>query len=216
MGGARLSLILTLLSSRFVRPDTRLPGSWMSNGAMSTSAPPAPITRHDVNETTPSPKPKKQQVKTATIRYPFWFGGSAASMAAVVTHPLDLVKVRLQTRPPSAPTNTLGTFTYILKHDGPVGLYAGLSAALLRQLTYSTVRFGVYEDLKVRYAPKPDPADPKKPTQPSMLSLILMSSTSGALGGVAGNPGDILNVRMQSDRSLPPEKQRNYKNALDG
>lgn len=62
----------------------------MSNGAMSTSAPPAPITRHDVNETTPSPKPKKQQVKTATIRYPFWFGGSAASMAAVVTHPLDL------------------------------------------------------------------------------------------------------------------------------
>lgn len=49
-----------------------------------------------------------------------------------------------------------------------------------------------------------------------MLSLILMSSTSGALGGVAGNPGDILNVRMQSDRSLPPDKQRNYKNALDG
>lgn len=49
-----------------------------------------------------------------------------------------------------------------------------------------------------------------------MLNLILMSSTSGALGGVAGNPGDILNVRMQSDKSLPPEKQRNYKNAIDG
>lgn len=30
--------------------------------------------------------------KTAspTIRYPFWFGGSASSMAACVTHPLDL------------------------------------------------------------------------------------------------------------------------------
>ena len=25
-----------------------------------------------------------------SLRYPFWFGGSAASMAAVVTHPLDL------------------------------------------------------------------------------------------------------------------------------
>lgn len=24
------------------------------------------------------------------IRYPFWFGGSASSMAACVTHPLDL------------------------------------------------------------------------------------------------------------------------------
>ena len=26
----------------------------------------------------------------ATIHYPFWFGGSASSMAAMVTHPLDL------------------------------------------------------------------------------------------------------------------------------
>lgn len=95
-------------------------------------------------------------------------------------------------------------------------MYAGLSAALLRQLTYSTVRFGVYEDLKVRFAPPPDPANPDKPVRPSMLSLIIMSSISGALGGVAGNPGDILNVRMQSDRSLPVEKQRNYKNAADG
>lgn len=49
-----------------------------------------------------------------------------------------------------------------------------------------------------------------------MLNLILMSSASGALGGVAGNPGDILNVRMQSDKSLPPERRRNYKHAIDG
>ncbi|KAJ4032809.1 Mitochondrial dicarboxylate transporter [Fusarium oxysporum] len=33
--------------------------------------------------------------KKTTIRYPFWFGGSASSMAACVTHPLDLVKVTL-------------------------------------------------------------------------------------------------------------------------
>ncbi|KAG6025685.1 hypothetical protein E4U41_001470 [Claviceps citrina] len=26
------------------------------------------------------------------VRYPFWFGGSASSMAACVTHPLDLGK----------------------------------------------------------------------------------------------------------------------------
>ena len=28
-----------------------------------------------------------------SIKYPFWFGGSASSMAACVTHPLDLGKV---------------------------------------------------------------------------------------------------------------------------
>ena len=43
-----------------------------------------------------------------------------------------------------------------------------------------------------------------------------MASTAGFLGGLAGNAADVLNVRMQSDRALPPEKQRKYKHALDG
>ena len=43
-----------------------------------------------------------------------------------------------------------------------------------------------------------------------------MASTSGFLGGIAGNPADVLNVRMQHDASLPPEKRRHYKNAIDG
>ena len=36
------------------------------------------------------------------------------------------------------------------------------------------------------------------------------------MGGVAGNPADILNVRMQNDAALPPEQRRNYKHAIDG
>ena len=43
-----------------------------------------------------------------------------------------------------------------------------------------------------------------------------MSSTSGFLGGIAGNPADVLNVRMQNDAALPPSKRRNYSNAVDG
>lgn len=43
-----------------------------------------------------------------------------------------------------------------------------------------------------------------------------MSSAAGFLGGVAGNPGDVLNVRMQSDASKPVEQRRNYKHAVDG
>lgn len=76
------------------------------------------------------------------------------------------------------------------------------------------MRFGVYEDLKTRFAPEPTPENPK-PRQ-SLLNLILMSSAAGFLGGIAGNPGDVLNVRMQSDASKPAEAQRNYKHALDG
>ncbi|RVX76078.1 hypothetical protein B0A52_00435 [Exophiala mesophila] len=156
----------------------------------------------------------KPQKKSQALRYPFWFGGSAASLAAVVTHPLDLIKVRLQTRTAQAPKTTLGTIAFVFRNEGVLGLYAGLSAALLRQLTYSTVRFGVYEDLKTRFAPQPTESNPK-PRQ-SLFNLVLMSSAAGFLGGIAGNPGDVLNVRMQSDASKPLDQRRNYKHALDG
>lgn len=36
----------------------------------------------------------------------------------------------------------------IIKTEGIFGLYSGLSASILRQITYSTMRFGVYDKLK--------------------------------------------------------------------
>ena len=83
-----------------------------------------------------------------------------------------------------------------------------LSASLLRQLTYSTVRFGIYERLKEGIS--------KKRTAPSLPQLIVISSTAGFFGGIAGNPADVLNVRMQHDAALPPAEQRKYKHAIDG
>jgi dicarboxylate transporter 10 len=69
-------------------------------------------------------------------------------------------------------------------------------------------RFGVYEDLKGRFT--------TSSTQPSFLSLVAIASASGFAGGVVGNPGDVLNVRMQHDAALPLEQRRNYKHAIDG
>ncbi|KAI9741304.1 MAG: Mitochondrial dicarboxylate transporter [Cirrosporium novae-zelandiae] len=120
----------------------------------------------------------------------------------------DLVKVRLQTRAPDGPKTMVRTFFHVLKNNGFLGLYSGLSASILRQLTYSTTRFGVYEELKEMFS--------TARSQPSLPSLIAIASASGFLGGIAGNPADVLNVRMQHDASLPLNKRRNYKNAVDG
>ena len=46
--------------------------------------------------------------------------------------------------------------------------------------------------------------------------MVAIASASGLLGGIAGNPADVLNVRMQHDAALPPSERRNYKNAVDG
>jgi len=78
----------------------------------------------------------------------------------------------------------------------------------LRQITYSTTRFGVYEKLKQIVS-----EDDKKP---SFLMLVAISSISGFAGSIVGNPADIMNVRMQHDAALPAAERRNYPNAVSG
>jgi len=102
----------------------------------------------------------------------------------------------------------VATFVHVVKSNGFRGLYNGLSASLLRQISYSTTRFGFYEELKS--------SSTTATSTPSMPLLIAIASASGFLGGIAGNPADVLNVRMQHDASLAAADRRNYKNAVDG
>jgi dicarboxylate transporter 10 len=37
---------------------------------------------------------------------------------------------------------------------------------------------------------------------------VAMAAVAGCLGGFIGTPGDMVNVRMQNDIKLPPEKRR--------
>jgi len=78
----------------------------------------------------------------------------------------------------------------------------------LRQASYSTVRFGIYDVLTHQISPNGEAI--------SYPTRVFMAATAGFLGGIVGNPGDMINVRMQNDMKLPPESRRNYKNALDG
>lgn len=75
-------------------------------------------------------------------------------------------------------------------------------------MTYSTTRFGIYEELKPHFTPSSSPPGP--------LTLFTMASISGFIGGVAGNPADVLNVRMQGDAALPHAQRRNYQHAIHG
>lgn len=128
--------------------------------------------------------------------------------ACLVTHPLDLAKVRLQTA--TTPGQSLFSMVFkIIRYEGFFKIYSGLSASLLRQATYSTVRFGVYEYMKEQYTES-------YKTMPTTAVLLPMSMLSGALGGLVGNPSDVVNIRMQNDSTLPVEQRRNYRNAFEG
>ncbi|EKM60727.1 uncharacterized protein PHACADRAFT_133456 [Phanerochaete carnosa HHB-10118-sp] len=131
-------------------------------------------------------------------------------MAAAFTHPLDLTKVRLQTIKPSPGQPHPGMFSVIratVSRSGVRSLYTGLSASILRQMTYSLTRLGAYEKIKETLS---------RSGKPSATQLFIGAMVAGGVGGVAGNPADILLVRMTSDSIKPPEQRYNYSNALSG
>lgn len=149
------------------------------------------------------------------IQYPFWYGGAASMAACLVTHPLDLAKVRLQTA--TKPGQSLLSMIYqIITKEGFFKIYSGLTASLLRQATYSTTRFGIYEFLKEQYMESIATTGGTEQKKPSTAVLLPMSMIAGALGGLVGNPSDVVNIRMQNDSTLPINQRRNYRNAFDG
>lgn len=142
----------------------------------------------------------KSEVKLAR----WYFGGLASAGAAGFTHPLDLLKVQLQTQQ-EGKVSILKLTVNLIKKQGVLSLYNGLSASFLRQMTYSTTRFGIYEVAKQSID-----------GDPSFLTKVGIAGVSGACGGFVGTPADMVNVRMQNDVKLPLEKRRNYKHAIDG
>jgi len=137
----------------------------------------------------------------------WYFGGLGSAGAACCTHPLDLLKVHLQTQQ-DGKIGIVRQTMHIIRGQGVLALYSGLSASLLRQLTYSTTRFAIYNVAKQTVSPNGE----KIP----FLHSLLMAAGAGACGGFIGTPGDMVNVRMQNDVKLPPEQRRNYRHAVDG
>lgn len=134
---------------------------------------------------------REQQSKRLSRWY---FGGLASAGAACCTHPLDLIKVTLQTQQGKISAGQLTA--KIVREQGVFALYNGLSASMLRQLTYSTTRFGIYEVGKSYVSTD------------SFIGKVALAGLSGTVGGIVGTPADMVNVRMQNDVKLPLEQRR--------
>jgi len=146
--------------------------------------------------------------ETPTRRVGRWyFGGVASAMAASCTHPLDLLKVHLQTQQ-KAEMRLIGMGVHVVKNHGFLALYNGLTASLLRQLSYSMTRFALYESGKEYLT--------QGGKTMAFYEKVLLGASCGGVGGLFGTPADMVNVRMQNDIKLPLEMRRNYKHAIDG
>lgn len=151
-----------------------------------------------------TPAPLVTPPKKKKAPYPFWLGGVAASIAASITHPLDLTKVRLQA---SGDKSMIKSLKKTVNTAGVRGLFDGISGTLMRQMSYSLCRFWAYDESKKLVV---------KGSNPPAWQLALAGSMAGGIAGVVGNPAEIIMVRMQGDFAKPPEKRLNYKNCFDG
>jgi len=123
--------------------------------------------------------------------------------ATCFVQPLDLVKNRMQVSTSKEHKTSLHLLRHIIRSEGFTALYAGLSAGLFRQATYTTTRLGVYTWLFERFS-GPD----GKP--PGFFAKAGLGMAAGVVGSFVGTPAEVSLIRMTSDGRLPPEQRRNY------
>eukprot|EP01063_Lacrimia_lanifica_P035557 TRINITY_DN680_c0_g1_i1.p1 TRINITY_DN680_c0_g1~~TRINITY_DN680_c0_g1_i1.p1 ORF type:complete len:330 (+),score=108.95 TRINITY_DN680_c0_g1_i1:72-1061(+) len=134
--------------------------------------------------------------------------------AATVCHPLDVVRVQMQTEGGQY-RNTFDCAKQIYAKGGVrSGLYAGVSAAYLRQWLYGSCRMGIYSNLLEQQQLK-NVAEGRPKNDISFANKLLMGMTSGGIGSLVGTPSELALVRMSADSKLPPAERRNYKNVID-
>ncbi|XP_024943638.1 mitochondrial 2-oxoglutarate/malate carrier protein isoform X2 [Cephus cinctus] len=126
----------------------------------------------------------------------FLNAGLSGMFATCFVHPMDVIKNRMQMS-----KDPVGVFTMvsrIFKNEGITKFYAGLSAGLLRQATYTTTRLGIYNQLL-------DIWRSKNTENPNFGVLAAMGIVAGACGAFVGTPAEVALVRMTSDGRLPAD-----------
>ncbi|XP_024872812.1 mitochondrial 2-oxoglutarate/malate carrier protein-like [Temnothorax curvispinosus] len=143
--------------------------------------------------------------KTVPNGVKFLIGGTSGMAATCFVQPLDLIKNRMQLS--GTKTSTLSVTSGILKNEGVLALYSGLSAGLMRQATYTTTRLGIYTWLME--------VSSKDNEQPSFVVKALLGMVAGCVGAFVGTPAEVALIRMTADGRSPIAERRNYKNVFD-
>lgn len=120
---------------------------------------------------------------------------TAAGVAEGTTYPLDFLKTRLQLHQSRQAAGLLTTAARVITQEGLVGLYAGMSPAVVRHFAYTPVRVVAFESLRRwNFGAAGEPV--------GLPSLLVFGFTAGALGQLVASPADLVKVRMQADGRL--------------
>ncbi|XP_008331205.1 mitochondrial uncoupling protein 2-like [Cynoglossus semilaevis] len=145
----------------------------------------------------------------------FFGAGIAACIADLVTFPLDTAKVRLQIQGESNKAHgasttkyrgVFGTITTIVRAEGLQGLYNGLVAGLQRQMSFASVRIGLYDSMKQFYT--------RGSENGGIVTRLMAGCTTGAMAVAFAQPTDVVKVRFQAQARVANGTKR-YNGTLD-
>ncbi|KAJ2080506.1 Mitochondrial succinate-fumarate transporter [Coemansia sp. RSA 988] len=133
--------------------------------------------------------------------------GAGITEAVAVVTPMDVIKIRLQAQrhstmdPLDVPKyrNAVHAAFTIIKEEGPMTFYKGVTLTALRQATNQAVNFTFYQEFK-RIARQFQGLD----ELPSYQHLIL-GGVSGAMGPLSNAPIDTIKTRIQKSTSVAGE-----------
>ncbi|XP_070581109.1 mitochondrial uncoupling protein 4-like [Ptychodera flava] len=129
----------------------------------------------------------------------------AATIAELVTFPLDLTKTRLQTQGEAAaltnngtPQNTayrgmVRTAIGVVEEEGLFKLWQGITPAIYRHIVYTGVRMGSYEYIRDNVFGK------REDGTFEVWKAVLCGMTAGGLGQFIASPADLVKVQMQME-----------------
>ncbi|KAL5561582.1 hypothetical protein UlMin_031329 [Ulmus minor] len=139
-------------------------------------------------------------VSPSNAVYHFGTSGLSVAVATGLTHPLDVLKVRLQMQlvGQRGPLTGMGqVFVQVLKNEGPKSLYLGLTPALTRSVLYGGLRLGLYEPSKY--------ACDWAFGSTNIFFKIASGGFAGSFATALTNPIEVLKVRLQMN---PDAKRR--------
>ncbi|XP_022728210.1 mitochondrial substrate carrier family protein ucpB-like isoform X1 [Durio zibethinus] len=129
--------------------------------------------------------------------YHFGTSGISVAVATGLTHPLDVLKVRLQMQLVGQRGPLIGMgplFVQVWNNEGPKSLYLGLTPALTRSLLYGGLRLGLYE-------PSKSACDWAFGCN-NIFTKIASGAFAGAISTALTNPVEVLKVRLQMNSDL--------------
>jgi len=141
----------------------------------------------------------------------FAAGGIACMFMSAVVNPMDVIKVRLQTQNQLQAVRLsaqpyAGLFSAggrIFHEEGVRGLFKGITASMMREASYSSMRTGLYDYFKLLFAPNAKTKDDFL-----LWQKIAAGASSGVIGASIANPTDLVKIRFQSYTPTNPNPYR--------